>query len=135
MPRPNVLLIDRKSNLLELRHLLDENCDVISSATASDALSLVASQEFDVFIIDLELWRTRSSLALVKALHELQPDALNIVVTESGYLHKAVTALLRLTKVSGKRIDGQQVAKLVLANVQSRKPHSTKLPPKTERLA
>ena len=89
-----ILIIDDESFICEnvQRILGEEGFQVCSAATGNEAREIVASEEVDLALLDLNLG-TESGIDLLKALKELDPDLLVIMITGYGSVESAVESL------------------------------------------
>ena len=89
-----ILIIDDESFIREnvQRILNEDGYRVLEAATSTEALGLVASDEVDLALLDLNLG-TENGLDLLGALKEANPDLLVIIITGYGSVETAVDAL------------------------------------------
>ncbi|MBI2355465.1 MAG: sigma-54-dependent Fis family transcriptional regulator [Deltaproteobacteria bacterium] len=89
-----ILIIDDESFIRENveRILGDEGFQVCAAATGSEAREIVAAEEIDLALLDLNLG-TENGIDVLKALKELDPDLLVIIITGYGSVESAVDAL------------------------------------------
>ncbi|MCM0083411.1 sigma-54 dependent transcriptional regulator [Geomonas sp. Red32] len=89
-----ILIIDDEAFICEnvQRVLSDEGFEVLSAATGSAARDLVASEEIDLALLDLNLG-TENGIEVLKTLKELDPELLVIIITGYGSVETAVESL------------------------------------------
>lgn len=89
-----ILVVDDEKNIrLYLEHLLKRNGYQVKTAENGElALSSIASEEFDIVLLDL-MMPGISGLQVLSHLHEQQPDTVVILLTAHASLETAVEAL------------------------------------------
>ena len=89
-----ILIIDDEAFICEnvQRILSGEGFQVRSAATGSEAREIVASEEIDLALLDLNLG-TENGIDVLKALKELDPELLVIIITGYGSVESAVESL------------------------------------------
>ncbi|RII31486.1 MAG: Fis family transcriptional regulator [Geobacter sp.] len=89
-----ILIIDDEAFIRENveRILTDAGYQACSAASGSEALELVAGEDIDLALLDLNLG-TENGIDLLKSMKELDPDLLVIVITGYGSVESAVEAL------------------------------------------
>ena len=89
-----ILIVDDEAFICEnvQRILSDEGFAVRSAATGREAREIVASEEIDLALLDLNLG-TESGIEVLKALKELDPELLVIIITGYGSVETAVESL------------------------------------------
>jgi two-component system, NtrC family, response regulator AtoC len=89
-----ILIIDDEAFICENveRILSDEGFQVRSAATGNEAHDIVASEEIDLALLDLNLG-TEDGIEVLKALKELDPELLVIIITGYGSVESAVESL------------------------------------------
>ena len=89
-----ILIIDDESFIRENveRILSDEGYQVCSAASGSEAQEIVATDEVDLALLDLNLGM-ENGIEVLKALKEIAPDLLVIIITGYGSVESAVDAL------------------------------------------
>ncbi|GFO56271.1 sigma-54-dependent Fis family transcriptional regulator [Geomonas sp. Red276] len=89
-----ILIIDDEPFICEnvQRILSDEGFQVLSASSSAAARSLVASEEIDLALLDLNLG-TEDGIDVLKALKELDPELLVIIITGYGSVETAVESL------------------------------------------
>jgi DNA-binding NtrC family response regulator len=90
----NILIIDDESFIRENveRILADDGFQVCAAANGDDARRIVAGDEIDLALLDLNLG-TENGMDVLKSLKELDPDLLVIIITGYGSVESAVDAL------------------------------------------
>jgi DNA-binding NtrC family response regulator len=92
-PAPLLLVEDTQSlQVLYRSVLVRAGHEVVSAATASDALRLFAQSEINIVLLDLVL-PDRDGLSLMKDMLDLRPDTAVIVMTAHGSVGRAVEAM------------------------------------------
>jgi DNA-binding NtrC family response regulator len=92
-PAPLLLVEDTQSlQVLYRSVLVRAGHEVVSAATASDALRLFAQSEINIVLLDLVL-PDRDGLGLMKDMLDLRPDTAVIVMTAHGSVGRAVEAM------------------------------------------
>ena len=89
-----ILIIDDEAFICEnvQRILSDEGFQVLSASSGNEARDLVASEEIDLALLDLNLG-TENGIEVLKALKELDPELLVIIITGYGSVETAVESL------------------------------------------
>ncbi|HEY6009091.1 MAG TPA: sigma-54 dependent transcriptional regulator [Geobacteraceae bacterium] len=89
-----ILIIDDEAFIRENveRILGEEGYTVLGAASGGEALELVADEELDLVLLDLNLG-TENGIDLLKALKGLDPELLVIIITGYGSVESAVDAL------------------------------------------
>lgn len=89
-----ILIVDDEAFIRENveRILGDEGFQVCSAATGSEARDIVASEEIDLALLDLNLGN-EDGLELLKSLKEIDPELLVIIITGYGSVESAVESL------------------------------------------
>jgi two-component system, NtrC family, response regulator AtoC len=89
-----ILIIDDEAFICEnvQRILSDEGFEVRSAASGKEARDIVASDEVDLALLDLNLG-TEDGIEVLKTLKELDPDLLVIIITGYGSVETAVESL------------------------------------------
>src|SRR5262249_20082757 len=89
-----ILVVDDDRNLCELLEsgLRRREFEVVSSLAADEAFSLMAGQEFDVLVTDLNM-KGMNGVELCERVAGNQPDVPVIVITAFGSLDTAVAAI------------------------------------------
>ncbi|HJV64859.1 MAG TPA: sigma-54 dependent transcriptional regulator [Geomonas sp.] len=89
-----ILIIDDEAFICEnvQRILSDEGFQVCSAASGNEAREVVASEEIDLALLDLNLG-TEDGIDVLKSLKELDPELLVIIITGYGSVESAVESL------------------------------------------
>jgi len=89
-----ILIIDDEAFICENveRILSDEGYQVCSAASGSEAREVVLANDVDLALLDLNLG-TENGIDVLKALKEIDPDLLVIIITGYGSVESAVDAL------------------------------------------
>ena len=89
-----ILIIDDEAFICEnvQRILAGEGFQVCAAASGQEARDLVASEEIDLALLDLNLG-TENGIDVLKALKELDPELLVIIITGYGSVESAVESL------------------------------------------
>src|SRR6185369_16859193 len=89
-----ILIIDDEAFICEnvQRILSGEGFEVRAAATGREARDFVASEEIDLALLDLNLG-TENGIDVLKALKELDPELLVIIITGFGSVESAVETL------------------------------------------
>src|SRR6185369_10378904 len=89
-----ILIIDDEAFICEnvQRILSGEGFEVRAAATGREARDFVASEEIDLALLDLNLG-TENGIDVLKALKELDPELLVIIITGYGSVETAVESL------------------------------------------
>jgi len=89
-----ILIIDDEAFISEnvQRILSGEGFQVCAAATGQEARDIVASEEIDLALLDLNLG-TENGIDILKALKELDPELLVIIITGYGSVESAVESL------------------------------------------
>jgi two-component system response regulator AtoC len=89
-----ILIIDDEAFIRENveRILCDEGYQVCAAASSAEAREIVAADEVDLALLDLNLG-TENGIDVLKVLKELDPELLVIIITGYGSVESAVDAL------------------------------------------
>jgi two-component system, NtrC family, response regulator AtoC len=89
-----ILIIDDEAFICEnvQRILAGEGFDVCAAGSGQEARDLVASEEIDLALLDLNLG-TEDGIDVLKSLKELDPELLVIIITGYGSVESAVESL------------------------------------------
>lgn len=89
-----ILIVDDEAFIREnvQRILSEDGYRVLEAANGQQALDLIASEEIDLTLLDLNLGPD-NGLALLNSFKELNPDLLVIIITGYGSVESAVDAL------------------------------------------
>ncbi len=102
------------------RVLEHKGADVLPSATAFDALSLIVKQDFDVRIINLHDLGINGCSFLMAAIQHFQSNALIVAVSDSLNLQQAIWAICLQAEVIVRSSDVEEVAAIVYARIEAR---------------
>jgi two-component system response regulator GlrR len=96
MARNKILVVDDDLNLLDLMRIrLDASgYEVITAGHENEAKKLVANQNFDAAVLDLQLV-SQDGISLMEELHQVAPDLPVIILTAHGSIESAVEAMQR----------------------------------------
>jgi DNA-binding NarL/FixJ family response regulator len=92
---PRVLIVDDEPGLIELVSDVvgrARNCKLISAATLAQAEKILATENIDLAILDVNL-PDGNGMSLIPRLREKQPFASAVVITGQASLNGAITAL------------------------------------------
>jgi DNA-binding NtrC family response regulator len=89
-----ILIIDDEAFIREtvVRILGDDGYEVCTAASGSQAQEIVASQEIDLALLDLNLG-TENGIDVLRSLKKLAPDLLVIIITGYGSVETAVDSI------------------------------------------
>jgi len=89
-----ILIIDDEAFICEnvQRILSSEGFEVCTAASGQEARDIVASEEIDLALLDLNLGR-ENGIDILKSLKELDPELLIIIITGYGSVESAVESL------------------------------------------
>src|SRR5271167_2342176 len=125
MTRPKILLVDDNADLLPLTQKLLENQDfeVVSAASVTEALNHIVTQHFHVLITDLHMPNPGDGFAVVTAMRHSQPEALTLVLSGFPDVQGSVAAiLLQADEVLVKPFETKELGELIRRKTQDRKP-------------
>ncbi|MBU8896392.1 sigma-54-dependent Fis family transcriptional regulator [Corallococcus sp. H22C18031201] len=92
-PRPQVMVVDDKENMLKLfSRILGEAYEVTPAADGTRALALLASREFDVVVTDIQM-PGADGFAVLREVKRRAPDTEVVLVTAFASIPKAVEAM------------------------------------------
>ena len=95
VPRARVLVVDDKENMLSLfARILGEEYELTTAADGGRALSLVASQEFDVVVTDIKM-PAADGFEVLAAVKSRSPDTEVVMMTGHASVQDAVEAMKR----------------------------------------
>jgi len=87
---------------------------VVAVASVKHGLSLIAEEQFDVLLSDLDLPRAGDGLALVGAMRNTHPQAVTLVLSGDPFLEEASCALrLEADAVLAKSIEIASLRRLI----------------------
>ena len=89
-----ILIVDDEAFIREnlVRILAEDGFSPFAAENEEEAVRLVAEEEIDLVLLDLNLG-TRSGLDVLRAMREIDPDILVIIITGYGTVESAVEAL------------------------------------------
>jgi DNA-binding NtrC family response regulator len=89
-----ILIVDDEAFICENleRILAEDGYRPLSTATADEAIHIVAEEEISLVLLDLNLGN-RSGLDVLRAMREVDPELLVIIITGYGTVESAVAAL------------------------------------------
>ena len=125
MTRRKILLVDDDDDdiLLTRKSLEQQDCEVVSATSVTEAFRLIATEHFDVLITDLHMPEPGDGFAVVTAMRHSQPEALTLVVSGYPDVQKAMAAiLLQADEILVKPFDGAQLAALMDKRLLKSKP-------------
>jgi DNA-binding NtrC family response regulator len=81
-----VLVVDDETPVRDLFHdlLKREGCEVRTSSSAEEALTIIPSEVFDIVLLDIKL-AGMSGLEALKKIKDMKPDLGVIMITGFGY--------------------------------------------------
>jgi DNA-binding response OmpR family regulator len=135
MTRTKILLVDDDDNdiFLTRKSLENENCEVVSATSVTEALKQIATQRFDVLITDLHIPDPGDGFTVVTAMRHFQPAVLNLVVSSFPDVQKSMAAiLLQADEILVKPFDVAQLGGLIDKRKRTSKPSP---PPAKESVA
>jgi ActR/RegA family two-component response regulator len=91
-----VLLVgDNDDTRAEFKEGLENHgFEVVPTSTLNQALSLIASEKFDVLLSDLHMPEAEDGLTVVNAMRHTQPNAVTLVMSGYPGVHEAMCAML-----------------------------------------
>jgi CheY-like chemotaxis protein len=94
--KPRVLLVDDNDTVrMSVASVLKHNgFEVVTAANAHGALSLIASQEFDVLVSDLHMPHAGDGLTVVSAMRHSNPAAVTIIFSGYPRMKEAAAAIV-----------------------------------------
>jgi DNA-binding NtrC family response regulator len=95
--KPRVLLVDDNDIVrMSVAGVLKHNgFEVVTAANAHGALSLIASQEFDVLVSDLHMPHAGDGLTVVSAMRHSNPAAVTIIFSGYPRMKEAAAAIVQ----------------------------------------
>jgi DNA-binding response OmpR family regulator len=95
MAIPRVLLADDDEAVREMLQVALErdSFEVVAVADVRDALSRIASENFDVLISDLHMPHAGDGFTVVGAMRSIQPQAVTLVLSGYPFLDEALSAV------------------------------------------
>lgn len=93
---PRLLLVDDDASVRSsLRQVLEHHhFETVTASTVKQALTLIASQTFDVLVSDLHMPNAGDGLTVVSAMRHSNPDAITILFSGYPEMEQAAKALL-----------------------------------------
>jgi ActR/RegA family two-component response regulator len=116
MTGPKILLVDDDKDeiFLTQRSLENENFQVVSATSVTEAFKQIATQPFDVLITDLHVREPGDGFAVVTAMRHSHPEALTLVVSNFPDVQRSMLAiLLQADQVLVKPLDLEQLPDLL----------------------
>jgi YesN/AraC family two-component response regulator len=96
---------------------------VVAAVSVTEALSLIATESFDVLITDLHMPNPGDGFTVVTAMRHAQPNALTLLVSGYPDLQRAMAAiLLEADEVIVKPFEAGKLAELIHDKILTRKP-------------
>lgn len=92
MPKPRVLVVDDRPNMLKLLERILADFDVVCCADPREALVLVSREEFDLVLTDVRMPNV-SGMDILRRVKERSPDTQVVVMTAYGEVQQAVEAM------------------------------------------
>jgi DNA-binding response OmpR family regulator len=94
MPAASILVVDDEANIRSsLQHILGrDGYRVVTAESGEVALDLIATQEFDLALVDLKM-KGIDGIAVLAALRQRSPETIVIILTAHATLETAVEAL------------------------------------------
>lgn len=115
MKQPKLLLIDDSDSARDtMQQLLgNENFNVISPETVSEAWGQIATEEFDVIVADLDMELPESGVRMVATMRQCQPQAMIVGMSDHLSASEAAMAVRLRVDFIVKEFDAKEVARLV----------------------
>jgi CheY-like chemotaxis protein len=116
MKRNRILLAEDKADVRVAFQEGLENCGfaVVPAASVSEALRLIATENFDVLLSDLYMPDASDGFTVVNAMRHAQPNAVTLVLSNYPVLQAAMTAiLLQADQVLVKPIGFGEIAEII----------------------
>jgi len=120
-----VLMVDDDAAVLEMMtHLLSsKGFAVVAATSVTEALGLIATQNFDVLITDLHMPNPGDGFTVITAMRHSQPEALTMLVSGYPDIQSAMAAIvLEADEIIVKPFDVGKLAALVHEKMLNRKP-------------
>ena len=91
MSAPRILIVDDEPEILKVlkRALRSEGFDVVDTTSPAEALKLLADEEWDLLISDIDM-PIINGYELVKRARELRPETVRILITGAGTMEGAI---------------------------------------------
>lgn len=122
---PRVLLVDDDAAVLEMMtHLLSsKGFEIVAATSVTEALGLIATQNFDVLITDLHMPNPGDGFTVITAMRHSQPEALTMLVSGYPDIQSAMAAIvLEADEIIVKPFDVGKLAALLHEKMLNRKP-------------
>jgi DNA-binding response OmpR family regulator len=96
MPKLRILLVDDNDDIREVFQmgLESHGFEVIVASTVSEALSLIASEKFDILLSDLHMPDAGDGFTVVSAMRRTHPEAVTLVLSGYPAIQEAMSAIL-----------------------------------------
>jgi len=95
------------------------------AASVCEALTLIATEKFDVLLSDLYMPDASDGFTVVNAMRHTQPDAVTLLLSNYPVLQAAMTAiLLRADQVLVKPIGFGEIAEIIQLKLSNRSTHT-----------
>jgi len=95
------------------------------AASVCEALTLIATEKFDVLLSDLYMPDASDGFTVVNAMRHTQPDAVTLLLSNYPVLQAAMTAiLLRADQVLVKPIGFGEIAEIIQTKLSNRSTHT-----------
>lgn len=93
--KPSVLFVDDEPSIRHTVPLIlgAKGFDVTLASNVADALALIAQQQFDILLTDLNIGEPNDGLLLVGAMRRTQPSAATVIVTGYPGFESALRAI------------------------------------------
>src|SRR6516164_7287107 len=115
MTKGRLLIVDDELSVRDslAKWFSEEGYEVATAESASEALTRVAEQAFDVGLVDIKM-RGTDGIELQRRLHEIYPDMLVIIMTGYASVETAIAALKNgAYDYVNKPLDPDEIAHLV----------------------
>lgn len=98
-PKRKILLVDDSESLRKMLKLVLEmnGFEVTGAANVNDALKLIAAEQFDVLLTDLNMPDAGDGLTVVSAMRHSNSNAVTIILSGYPEMDEAAKAILRQT--------------------------------------
>ena len=123
MSQGKLLIVDDELSVRDslAKWFTEEGYEVAAAEGASEALTRVAEQTFDVALVDIKM-RGTDGIELQRRLHEIYPDMLVIIMTGYASVETAVAALKNgAYDYVNKPLDPDEIAHLVTKAISHRR--------------
>src|SRR6516225_2254037 len=115
MTKGKLLIVDDELSVRDslAKWFSEEGYEVATAESASEALTRVAEQTFDVALVDIKM-RGTDGIELQRRLHEIYPDMLVIIMTGYASVETAIAALKNgAYDYVNKPLDPDEIAHLI----------------------